>query len=800
MKNKLFLLFFALVLSAMPLLAIADGGIVYKPLPEGDWTWGDEGSQEAFINYENGVEKLIIGVDVKKENSEMAWIVPVPGQPEKIDLDILSGLPTFFGDEVVSRAKTKLSDNLEGPYLFSFLGQGWPVLSGFFIVNMSSAPNGAGSIADGVRGDSVSVASHIEKEGIVSELVTAEDSQAIYGYLSQKGFDLQKNSVPQLDHYIGEEYSFVISWLAPQTSTSTERSQKGIFVSFPTEKIYYPLVLTSVYGEKEMPISIRVAGHVLPDISSELKPYAKVDYFTDRTEQMYGGAAGAMCRSYMDQFKTTMAVFYSSENRYPISAQEMTGEAETLMRKIEGRCPRPVYKSDGENYSLSSDIWMIDSLGYSGNPGENFGVQLLDPSEMQKFYGNTELENGKGEYTKIEINAPAKLLKEDLWMEEGKPFKITAALWVIENAKSFGGLAGYLLITGMLSFFAGGLAGLICYKKFWKYALIGLANIFTLIGLIGVFRSTQARSGGKSRFKIGFELFFSAIFIVLLLLLPVSSAEKPVFAICGLIGIGFLFTILSASGRSADGLLAGSQEAPDGQASITEFLVGKKEEGKGMASVLRGTLSAAYFIAFFVCGWFAIVVLFSFSNLGIFCLMYFLLLLVWHSIRSLLAGKTVKKISRLPMAILLISSLAALFYLARVLSHANYWSFRYFDLSLQGLGITALVLSLAVLWTEFFIKDRKAGEGAPRIIISTLLIIFSTILWMLVENFSLPAFLVIAVSAVLSLILALLDAKSLIRKYKEGEKTKLILAMSLFLVFFIVSLFISFFLLIVVNN
>jgi hypothetical protein len=71
---------------------------------------------------------------------------------------------------------------------------------------------------------------------------------------------------------------------------------------------------------------------------------------------------------------------------------------------------------------------------------------------------------------------------------------------------------------------------------------------------------------------------------------------------------------------------------------------------------------------------------------------------------------------------------------------------------------------------------------------------------MLVENFSLPAFLVIAVSAVLSLILALLDAKSLIRKYKEGEKTKLILAMSLFLVFFIVSLFISFFLLIVVNN
>jgi succinate dehydrogenase hydrophobic anchor subunit len=64
----------------------------------------------------------------------------------------------------------------------------------------------------------------------------------------------------------------------------------------------------------------------------------------------------------------------------------------------------------------------------------------------------------------------------------------------------------------------------------------------------------------------------------------------------------------------------------------------------------------------------------------------------------------------------------------------------------------------------------------------------------------LPAFLVIAVSVVLSLILAWLDAKSLIRKYKEGEKTKLILAMSLFLVFFIVSLFISFFLLIVINN
>lgn len=111
MKNKLIYLTFVITFVISPLLANADGGVI-RPLPNGDWTWVDENSQQAFINYEQRVEKLIIAADIKEENSDIAWIVPVPSKPEGGEIDIISELPIFFGDDVMSKAKLSFSENL----------------------------------------------------------------------------------------------------------------------------------------------------------------------------------------------------------------------------------------------------------------------------------------------------------------------------------------------------------------------------------------------------------------------------------------------------------------------------------------------------------------------------------------------------------------------------------------------------------------------------------------------------------------------------------------------------------------
>jgi len=56
-------------------------------------------------------------------------------------------------------------------------------------------------------------------------------------------------------------------------------SRLSVSATFPTEKLYYPLKLTSVYGAGVVPAAIRVAGFVTPEVSKNIAPYIKTRYF-----------------------------------------------------------------------------------------------------------------------------------------------------------------------------------------------------------------------------------------------------------------------------------------------------------------------------------------------------------------------------------------------------------------------------------------------------------------------------------------------------------------------------------------
>ncbi len=522
LKKSIFIIL--IVFFLLPLSISADGGAI-RPSPDGDWTWVDEYSQQAFINYENGVEKLIIAVDLEEGNSDIAWIIPVPSNPEKVELDITSELPIFYGDDIISKAKLSFSDSLKISYGMSFFGQVWTLpVSPVLLVSLSGGAR-SGGFGETTPGDPAVISSHIEKAGMVSEVITAKDSQAIYNYFSQRGFNIEPGNITELDFYIEKDYSFVISWINPKSASN--KGERGIFVSFPVSKIYYPLILTSAYGEAEIPVTIRVVGHVKPEIYPEIKPYTEVSYFTERTKSS-GGARGRRCIADMNQIRSEMQIYELEHGSYPSSLEELLendSDIKALVEDISNMCDAyPSYSSKhSADYTmrvgLSSGIYEVNSSLFSGLIDEIDRKDLLSP-ELQKFYGNSRAWAGEAEYTKININAPAKSFKRDLWMEEGKPLKISLALWATKNFLAVI-VIFYLLITGILSFVAGGITGLICFRKFKKYALIGLANIATLVCLIFVYNHSKNKQPEEIKYsRLSFDFTFSIIFILLLAIIP----------------------------------------------------------------------------------------------------------------------------------------------------------------------------------------------------------------------------------------------------------------------------------------
>lgn len=331
--------------------------------------------------------------------------------------------------------------------------------------------NTIGAISEGANTSTepdVVVHEHLEKEGISSEIITAKTTSSLYEYLKSKGLNIENDSIPALQSYLGKDYSFVVSWMSPQIENisfediknnlmtyyvyrspeftflinSLEKkypefkkanspvgylksqqgahvfqelaqaiqndpsivvgipsdfnfgedliNQKGILVTFPTEKIYFPLLPTSVYGSKIVPATIRVFGHVSPVIFQDIKSYTKTEYL-------------------------------------------ITG---------------PTYFAN----------------------------------DLKNFYNK---HNKNIEYTKIEINAPSKFFTDDLWMHNYAPKEVQYPVFI----------ANYPIVVTIILFLvssiiAGILAGMILFrdlrKNLLKLTLIGVSNCLTILSLLVV--------------------------------------------------------------------------------------------------------------------------------------------------------------------------------------------------------------------------------------------------------------------------------------------------------------------------
>jgi len=268
-----------------PSFVLADGVIIPPVDPHIPL---DENAQLAAINYQDGLEKMIISVNFDmKDYDKAAWVFPVPAEPDYVVIDIINNFPRFTGQDVIQKARS----DVDGIIFATSLTQIYPLFlfwpfyyfTGVSTMEAVTAPKAIGGTVEGVT-----VYEHIEKGGISTDIVTSRTADALYRYLQRKGINAPIGSLPVFDDYIGKDYTFVVSYITKPEEVARGgypyRRQPGIFITFPTDRIYYPLMPTSVYGSKTVPVRLYVIGHVTPDLYSEINSYTSTQYFI----QTYG--------------------------------------------------------------------------------------------------------------------------------------------------------------------------------------------------------------------------------------------------------------------------------------------------------------------------------------------------------------------------------------------------------------------------------------------------------------------------------------------------------------------------------
>jgi hypothetical protein len=263
-------LFFVTTISP---IAISDG-CVFIPTIE-NWVYAYEEKQIGIIDYNNGIENLTLMIDIKNSSlttEEAFWIFPVPGDPEDVNIGITKNVDFFEGGyrDIRNRAKSSITDSL----IIMTFSQAYLSIIPLIYMTVSSISG------MGYEYNDVEIHKEAEKMGMTSQLISANTSDALTAYLSLKNITLPESADNLIDEYIGKDYCFIVSWISNITEFKKQALSTniryywgyygepfyviGISAEFPTNDIYYPMKLTSIYGDKFLPILIQINGFVSP--------------------------------------------------------------------------------------------------------------------------------------------------------------------------------------------------------------------------------------------------------------------------------------------------------------------------------------------------------------------------------------------------------------------------------------------------------------------------------------------------------------------------------------------------------
>jgi len=265
-KFFLFILFLTII---FPSIVFADGGIIYYDLFNNAYML-NETDQVAYINHDNETQKMIIAVNANsiKSAKSILWLFPLPASPEKIKIDIINKLPNFYGNLLNGhflKNYDQLTDIMYYSQLFRFI---------IYAIDLTFMELNN----DEKSFDSIHVFQHVEKLGLATELISAKNSDSLEAYLAQKKLTIPPRFKKLLGNYIDREYSFVASYISDPVLFNQMEHQLGIYVTFPTSKMFFPLQPTSIYGQSEIPIKIYALNYVNPETYNSIASTTKIKY------------------------------------------------------------------------------------------------------------------------------------------------------------------------------------------------------------------------------------------------------------------------------------------------------------------------------------------------------------------------------------------------------------------------------------------------------------------------------------------------------------------------------------------
>lgn len=246
----------AMFLLAVPAVVFADGFLMKaggKLVPEEE--------QKAYIEWADGKETLYVATRAgAAADAPVLWIIPLPGDPKKVDAEPVAGFRHVVHEEsVVARAERTLQ---EGKAMALTLDTALCPLIAISALgtNASRTFNTVGSALPGVE-----VHKHIEKMGMVVEVLSSKSAEALDAYLADKKLEVRAAEISALEPYLREEHALICAWPKEGKESMTAR---GLKIDFPTAKVFYPLRPSRVYTNT-IKTSIYVRGwfHPTPDLN-----------------------------------------------------------------------------------------------------------------------------------------------------------------------------------------------------------------------------------------------------------------------------------------------------------------------------------------------------------------------------------------------------------------------------------------------------------------------------------------------------------------------------------------------------
>ncbi len=126
------------------------------------------------------------------------------------------------------------------------------------------------------------------------------------------------------------------------------------------------------------------------------------------------------------------------------------------------------------------------------------------------------LPEGPIQYTRVTIRGtPARAFTDDLWFSPARPPGLRYARCIEALSHPVPAVLTCLLLLAGLSYVSGGLSGLVLYRRWHRYAKLGLWNLLTLAGFYFSLRHARDDNGEPLKSPGDLVVVFTVVFMIL---------------------------------------------------------------------------------------------------------------------------------------------------------------------------------------------------------------------------------------------------------------------------------------------